>query len=176
MTSNGADAIIPGLLFQGSYSSAADQWWIKQNGIRAVVNVTNEVRQLVNDADYMRIPIGDRPKYAEALTSQLDEAVQFIHKHVTNSSPVLVHCMAGRSRSGAVVVAYLKWSMGMSARDAFSYLRNRRPMAQPIDSFLRAVDQWLPAVPCPPAPDKRHQPSVECDASAIETAHAATTT
>lgn len=145
--SHNADAIIPGLLFQGNYHSSQDRFWLSSQGIRAVVNVAAEAGgPALPELDYFHVEIEDRSRCAPVLSTFLDAVVTFIHGHVSNGRPVLVHCVAGRSRSGAVVTAYLKWSMKLTARKAFSHLLTRRPLAQPKDAFLRVVDQWQPSI------------------------------
>ena len=47
------------------------------------------------------------------------------------SSPVLVHCAAGKSRSAAVVMAYLVKHKDMSLRQAAILTREKRPRAYP---------------------------------------------
>jgi Dual specificity phosphatase, catalytic domain len=59
----------------------------------------------------------------------LDEARQ-------SKSSVLVHCLAGISRSVTVTVAYLMYFMSMSLEDAFDHLRRIRPNIAPNFSFM----------------------------------------
>ena len=49
---------------------------------------------------------------------------------------VLVHCLAGISRSVTVTVAYLMFSMSLSFDDAYEFLRQVRPNISPNFNFI----------------------------------------
>jgi len=49
---------------------------------------------------------------------------------------VLVHCLAGISRSVTVTVAYLMFSLCLSLEDAYEYLRRVRPTISPNFNFM----------------------------------------
>ena len=72
----------------------------------------------------------------------LDDATAFIAAHIKRGC-VLVHCGAGKSRSVAVVVAYLCRYAGMSYVEALAFVKSRRPGAAPADCFADAVKRWL---------------------------------
>jgi hypothetical protein len=76
------------------------------------------------------------------LSDYLDEATQFIADHIVKGA-VLVHCGAGRSRSVAVVCAYLCRYVGMSWSEAINFVKQRRPEAAPASCFHDAVTTWL---------------------------------
>jgi len=49
---------------------------------------------------------------------------------------VLVHCLAGISRSVTVTVAYLMFCMSLSLEDAYEFLRRVRPNISPNFNFM----------------------------------------
>lgn len=49
---------------------------------------------------------------------------------------VLVHCLAGISRSVTVTVAYLMYSMSLSLNDAYDYVKRRKPNVSPNLTFM----------------------------------------
>jgi hypothetical protein len=53
-------------------------------------------------------------------------AVKLLARLVVEGPPVFVHCRAGRSRSAAVVAAYLMQSRGLSAEEAVALVASRR--------------------------------------------------
>jgi protein-tyrosine phosphatase len=53
-------------------------------------------------------------------------AVDWLGQLVQEGPPVFAHCRAGRSRSAAVVAAYLMRSRGLSAEDAVEFVASRR--------------------------------------------------
>lgn len=72
----------------------------------------------------------------------LDDATSFIAEHIRRGC-VLVHCGAGRSRSAAVVIAYLCRYAGMSYTEALTFVKARRPQVAPADVFKEAIERWL---------------------------------
>ena len=59
----------------------------------------------------------------------------FIDMAVTNNERVLVHCMAGVSRSVSLVVYHLMKKNKMDFKKAYKHVRNIRSIANPNESF-----------------------------------------
>jgi len=76
------------------------------------------------------------------LEDYLDDATSFIAAHIRRGC-VLVHCGAGKSRSVAVVIAYLCRYAGMSLTEALAFVSARRPGACPAPCFIEAIKRWL---------------------------------
>lgn len=79
---------------------------------------------------------------SRGLEDYLDDATSFIAAHIRRGC-VLVHCGAGKSRSVAVVIAYLCRYAGMSWIEAKNLVAARRPGACPAPCFAEAVKRWL---------------------------------
>ena len=82
------------------------------------------------------------PIPSRGLEDYLDDATAFIAAHIRRGC-VLVHCGAGKSRSVAVVVAYLCRFAGMSLSEALAFVAARRPGACPAPCFVEAIKRWL---------------------------------
>lgn len=54
----------------------------------------------------------------------------------------LVHCLAGVSRSAAMVLGYLVKHRNMPLADAFALVRAARPTARPNSGFFRQLIDW----------------------------------
>ncbi|KAL7568045.1 hypothetical protein ACA910_020765 [Epithemia clementina (nom. ined.)] len=120
---------------------------LQEAGIGAIVNCTKDIpcyhrgggQNNKNDGNsctikYAQVAINDVPG-ADLLT-YLPSVTAFIrtcltHYHVS----VLVHCMAGVSRSTSVVLAYLIEYENMSLEDAYVLVKQRRPEIYPNDGF-----------------------------------------
>lgn len=61
---------------------------------------------------------------------------------MTNRSAVLVHCLAGVSRSVTVTLAYLMHSRGINFEEAFALVRVRKPDISPNFHFLRQLHSF----------------------------------
>jgi protein-tyrosine phosphatase len=79
---------------------------------------------------------------SRGLEDYLDETIRFIAAHIRRGC-VLVHCGAGKSRSVAVVIAYLCRYAGMSLTEALTFVSARRPGACPAPCFIEAIKRWL---------------------------------
>lgn len=79
---------------------------------------------------------------SRGLEDYLDDATSFIAAHIRRGC-VLVHCGAGKSRSVAVVVAYLCRYAGMSLQEAQAFVSARRSGACPAPCFVEAIKRWL---------------------------------
>ncbi len=55
---------------------------------------------------------------------------------------VLVHCMAGVSRSPTLVAAYLMHNRRITAAEALAYLKERRPCVDPNLGFRQQLLAW----------------------------------
>src|SRR5690242_15406786 len=53
-------------------------------------------------------------------------AIDAVDELVRKSPPVLVHCRAGRGRSPAIVAGYFIVHQGMTAKDAFSQISQKK--------------------------------------------------
>lgn len=101
--------VVPGL-YIGDASIAGNTTFLDTIGIDCIINCTKDV-QTFPPRCYMRINVDDRAhdsKESNYMTSHLPIAVDFIHSSIKSKHPVLVHCAAGKQRSAAVVVAYLR--------------------------------------------------------------------
>lgn len=62
-----------------------------------------------------------------------------------NTNPknvVLVHCLAGMSRSASVVCAYLLATTSMNTQETISFVRSRRSIIQPNYGFEKQLKAW----------------------------------
>jgi predicted protein tyrosine phosphatase len=61
-------------------------------------------------------------------TLVLPSSYQFIHECIDRGENVLVHCVAGKSRSATVVIYYLMKRFGMSFDEAYRHVQSVRPV------------------------------------------------
>ncbi|XP_075047296.1 dual specificity protein phosphatase 8-like [Mixophyes fleayi] len=138
-------------LYLGSQNDVMDQEVIIQNGITHVLNVSNSCPKpaFISDNHFLRIPIND--SYCEKILPWLSTAVEFIGKVELVHGKVLVHCLAGISRSAAVAIAYIMRSMGLSLDDAYRFVKEKRPTISPNFNFLGQLLEYEMSLASSPA-------------------------
>ena len=58
---------------------------------------------------------------------------------IDGNEKVLVHCMAGVSRSATIVIVYIMWKKKMKFDDALNFVKNKRPIVDPNDGFVEQL-------------------------------------
>lgn len=119
--------VIEGMLAgSGMPTSREEMDWVRENGIKAVLTLTEESlpEQWLNNIDYLHVPTvnGSSPDIED-----IEKAVDFIDKNLKNKKSVMVHCAAGRGRTGTILVAYMMKFRGMNVKGATEEIRNLRP-------------------------------------------------
>ena len=128
-------------LYLGPHNVTADQ-------LRDV-GVTHVIRLLPRDfqgGDTFGYDVFDWPKQNELVTyindtplEKIMPSVKLYVKSIINiikeGGVVYVHCMAGISRSGSVVIGYIMNKYHMKAEDALAFVRERRPCVNPNRGF-----------------------------------------
>ncbi|KAI1301820.1 Dual specificity protein phosphatase 12 [Halotydeus destructor] len=92
-------------------------------------------------ANYLFIPAADH--HEDDLLSFFPTTCNFIESALNHSdSVVLVHCVAGCSRSATIIMAYIMKTHKISFRDALVYVITKRPMVDPNAGFREQLALW----------------------------------
>ena len=142
--------------------NAADQIksgiWI--GGIRALVDhaVLDNMDYVISIVELDRIPepiydlcIEGRPCLRVTvvdgdvtLVDHLPRIARFISTHVHPDRDILIHCMAGRSRSAIALAYYMVTRMGYpTLDDALDKITSRRPSVSPKHELIHATQAYL---------------------------------
>lgn len=141
--------IIPGV-FLGPYSAAMRSKLndLKSNGITHIICVRHTL-----EAQFIRANFLDHFKYlildiADSATQNIIQhfsAVRdFIDDTLEHGGKVLVHGNAGISRSAALVLAYVMEKYGLSIKDAYDLVQQRRFCINPNDGFMAQLREFEP--------------------------------
>ena len=76
------------------------------------------------------------------LAEQLGDCINFIDKARNSGGRVLVHCLAGRSRSASVCTAYMMMMQKCGLDEALGVLRAIRPWVCPNEGFLKMLQEF----------------------------------
>jgi len=88
----------------------------------------------------IRIPIDDTPTHSEYLNKVIFKICRKMYEYISSGSPVVVHCLAGRSRSCSVVACYLT-IYGESIEDQVEFIRKIRPGSLMFNNFQDTIDR-----------------------------------
>lgn len=121
--------IIPGL-YVGGWHAARD---IKAHGLPISIVTVAFDSEIVGDWHFKLI---DGPGNNER---EYLAAVHYVADCLSGNVPVLVHCIAGRSRSAAVAVGALMKAKGMTLCDAYDLVKSKR-MIQIHPAFARLME------------------------------------
>ncbi|EDV97590.1 GH16949 [Drosophila grimshawi] len=134
--------IIPGL-FLGNASHSCDSNALQKYNIKYVLNVTPDLPNEFEKSGiikYLQIPITDH--LSQDLAMHFPAAIHFIEEARSANSAVLVHCLAGVSRSVTVTLAYLMQTRALSLNDAFMLVRDRKPDVSPNFHFMQQLQSF----------------------------------
>jgi protein-tyrosine phosphatase len=102
---------------------------------RVIVNCTDRcLNKYPDDFHYLQLNFKD--DFGQNIFDAVFDTADFIHDQICNGFGVMVHCMAGKSRSSAVVIGYLMIKHDMSLREAYKHVALRRPKIAPNASFF----------------------------------------
>lgn len=124
-------------LFLGNAKTSADEECLLQNNIKYIINVTHNVPNTFESDPqfkYLQIPICDH--WNQNLAAFFPKAISFIDEGRKNQKGVLVHCLAGISRSVTITVAYFMHTDGLSLNDAYDYVRKFNKSIYPNFNFM----------------------------------------
>lgn len=113
-------------LWVGSMADITDQMFLRRRGIRLVVNCTNNIPSTFFDPT-ITLAIKDSPESIEDMKAGLPEIVSKILEHRRAGHAILIHCMAGISRSATVAAAVLMAEQNLTAPHAIAAIRERKP-------------------------------------------------
>ena len=125
-------------LYVGNKEDAQNLSMLKRLNIKFIVNCTpNLPNYHEGQFAYYQIPVKDSEQ--SSLTPYFGPASTQILNYLQHKSPVLVHCIAGCSRSVSICAAVLispPAPFRLSLKFALSHIKALRPIARPNASFM----------------------------------------
>jgi atypical dual specificity phosphatase len=108
--------------------------WLIKNNIKSIVTVRefplprkwlvdNEKETIINDYKFVYVK-----DYGVPSLEVLDNIVDYINIKITKEKkPLVVHCAAGKGRTGTILAAYLLKQDNISSQEAINKIRSLRP-------------------------------------------------
>jgi dual specificity phosphatase 12 len=156
--------IEPGL-FLGNARGSYNTDMLRQNGINAMVSLMDRgsryfwirnIRKFVPEerhkgvvcmdslAQDMLVDLDDICKFMAAMMMPIQRTSSDSNTGPENGTPgvLLVHCLAGVSRSATAVIAFLMMKYKMSRDSALAEVKSKRRVIDPNDNFMRQLQIW----------------------------------
>lgn len=115
---------------------------LREHGIGVVVSLIRHVDEDLAGPDgleYYNLPIADGKNWDQNMVMALSYRMA---EKIRQEKKVLVHCNAGRNRSGLVCALIVRELWGISGSEALEYVRKKRPraVANPhFEEYLRSL-------------------------------------
>ncbi|KAK2979018.1 hypothetical protein RJ640_013652 [Escallonia rubra] len=127
--------ILSEFLYLGSYDNASRAELLKTQGISRVLNTVPACQNLYkNSFTYHCLQ--------EEKKLPFDDAIQFLEQCERDRARVLVHCMSGKNRSPAVVIAYLMKSKGWRLGQSYQWVKERRPSVELSQAVYQQLQEY----------------------------------
>jgi atypical dual specificity phosphatase len=110
-------------------------FWLIKHGIKTIITVrevplpsnwfTDSIKNIDSDnINYLHLSVED---FGAPSIEEIDSTVDYIQRQIDNRKPVMVHCAAGKGRTGTILAAYLLKNENLTAEQAIKKIRNLRP-------------------------------------------------
>lgn len=134
-----AQKIIDGV-YLGSINSVYDYEEMKKIGITHIISVVAGFYPSDDNFNYLILNALDTEN--TNLREYFEKCNQYIDEALENDNKVLIHCMAGRSRSVTILCAYIIKKFGMNVENALKSIKNKRDIIEPNQGFLKQLEQY----------------------------------
>jgi len=109
--------------------------WLSADDIKTSHSEGRTTKKL----NYLHLRVED---YHSPSIEEIESTVKFIENEIEGKRAVLVHCAAGKGRTGTILGAYLLKKENLSAKDAITRIRNLRPGSIQTDSQENSLFEY----------------------------------
>ncbi|KYQ57171.1 Dual specificity protein phosphatase 22 [Trachymyrmex zeteki] len=127
-------------LYVGNYQDSKDADQLERFEITHILAIHDTARRLHSDKHYLCILAADSPD--QNLLQYFSLCNDFIHAARLRGGNVLIHCLAGMSRSVTVAVAYIMSTTNLSWKEALKVVRVGRSIANPNVGFQQQLKDF----------------------------------
>jgi len=140
----------------GTPMTSAQYRWLLKNDIKSIVTVRefplprkwlvdNEKETIINDYKFVYVK-----DYGVTSLEVLDNIEDYINIKITKEKkPLVVHCAAGKGRTGTILAAYLLKQNNISSQEAIKKIRSLRPgsiQSRSQEEILHQYETFLKTV------------------------------
>lgn len=107
-----------------------------------IINCAKEIPKSPFCIDYLHLELEDT--HTQKLYPYFPIANAFIDKHITAGTRVLVHCLAGISRSASIVIGYIMYRYNLTWEQAYERVKSNRSIIDPNFGFVCQLYNYSP--------------------------------
>jgi protein-tyrosine phosphatase len=127
-------------LYLGNYSASRNRDFLASHNVTHILTVAGEIEpEYPAEFVYKIVDIDDW--HEEDIAKHFKNCFDFIDQGI-QSGGVLVHCLAGISRSPAIVTAYLMQKHSMALQEALDAVKSKRPIISPNRGFIVQLQEF----------------------------------
>jgi protein-tyrosine phosphatase/rhodanese-related sulfurtransferase len=126
-------------LYLGRADQATNLQIVRDLNLTHIINVTQENPHAFSHDHIKYLKINAVDDVHADLLSEFPRAIEFIAKALGEGGRLLVHCNLGVSRSSTILISYLMFTRRWLLRDAYVFLRERRPIVRPNRNFIKQL-------------------------------------
>ena len=134
---NDMDEIVDNI-WLGNYIAAKDKDLLKKQGIKKVLTVMDDYGPIYENNEFIHKKFLVDDINSQNIIQYFGECLNFIK----GEEKVLVHCMAGASRSATIVIAFLMWAKKMKFDEALKLTMSKRSIVYPNFGFLDQLKKF----------------------------------
>jgi protein-tyrosine phosphatase len=128
-------------LWIGDIRSPCNKKSLEEHGIHTIVSaVYGATAYHPFKFNYEKADLRDTDR--EDILKEIKRLLPLIHQELVSDNGVLVHCMQGASRSATIVAAYLMKYHNMLAKEAISFMQNKRSCVNPNDGYVKQLIEY----------------------------------
>jgi atypical dual specificity phosphatase len=109
--------------------------WLSADDIKSSHSIGRTTKKL----NYLHLRVED---YHSPSIEEIESTVKFIENEIEGKRAVLVHCAAGKGRTGTILAAYLLNKENLTAKDAITRIRSLRPGSIQTDSQENSLFEY----------------------------------
>ncbi|TPX71783.1 hypothetical protein SpCBS45565_g00972 [Spizellomyces sp. 'palustris'] len=125
-------------LFLSGVGPAQNLPLLKENSITHILGIGLRLKaRFPNEVTYKHLSLEDDPQVD--IMRYFPETYRFIDEAVKGNGRVLVHCIAGISRSATIVIAYFMKSESIGLYEARQKVKSKRRIIHPNSGFIKQL-------------------------------------
>ena len=128
-------------IYLGGINSVYDKDELKKLGVKNIVSVIAGFEPPYSD-DFNYIVLNALDTVNTDLKEFFSVTNDFIDESLDNSQKILIHCMAGRSRSVTILAAYIIKTYGMDVTNTLNTIKAARFDIEPNEYFISQLEKY----------------------------------